>query len=181
MVLWIDADSCPRAARDLVCKTGKRLGLPVRFVANHPIPGTDGLPFEMVLTEASADAADDYIVENSEPGDLVVTRDIPLAKRLVDRSIPVINDRGVVYTERNINERLSMRNLMLDLYKNGIAPDRTGTYGKKELNEFANALDREVQRLARAARNAARNAARSAARNAAGDSTGDEPYIPPGP
>jgi uncharacterized protein YaiI (UPF0178 family) len=78
-----------------------------------------------------------------------------------------------VYTERNINERLSMRNLMLDLYQNGIALDRTGTYGKKELNEFANALDREVQRLARAARSATREAAR--------DSTGDETYIPPGP
>lgn len=160
MVLWVDADSCPRAARDLVCKTGKRLGLPVRFVANHPIPGAEGLPFEMVLTNASPDAADDYIVESSEPGDLVVTRDIPLAKRLVDRSIPVINDRGVVYTERNINERLSMRNLMLDLYQSGIAPDRTGTYGKKELNEFANALDREVQRLARASLVAGRAAGR---------------------
>jgi Uncharacterized protein conserved in bacteria len=101
----------------------------------------------MILADATPDAADDYIVENADPEDLVVTRDIPLAKRLVDRGIRVINDRGNVYTENNINERLMVRNLMLELYNNGITPDRTGVFGKKELQEFANALDREITKM----------------------------------
>ena len=147
MIIWIDADSCPRQVRDLICKTGIRLNLTVNFVANRPIPMNESVLFHMILADSSPDAADDYIVEHAESGDLVITRDIPLAKRLVDRGIRVINDRGNVYTEININERLSMRNLMLDLYNNGIYPEKTGQFGKKELQEFANALDREITKL----------------------------------
>jgi uncharacterized protein len=147
MIIWVDADSCPRQVRELICRTGQRLSLPVKFVANRkiPIPGTD--LFEMILADASPDAADDYIVEHADACDLVITRDIPLAKRLVDRSLMVLNDRGTVYTERNINERLSVRNLMLELYNSGITPDKTGQFGKKELQNFANALDREITKM----------------------------------
>ena len=147
MIIWIDADSCPRQVRDLICKTGIRLNLVINFVANRPIPMPESTLFHMIQADSTPDAADDYIVEHSETGDLVITRDIPLAKRLVDRGIRVINDRGNVYTEININERLSMRNLMLDLYNNGIYPEKTGQFGKKELQEFANALDREITKL----------------------------------
>ncbi len=147
MKLWVDADSCPRPVRDLVLKTGKRRTLPVHFVANRSIPGLSDHPFSMTVADATPDAADDYIVEHSASVDLVITRDIPLAKRLVDKGIAVINDRGNVYTERNIGERLATRNLMLELYNNGIYPERTGTFGKKELQDFANALDREITRL----------------------------------
>ena len=106
----------------------------------------------MTIADSSPDAADDYIVENISAGDMAITRDIPLAKRLVIAGIRVLNDRGIVYTEENINERLSIRNLMLDLHNNGIAPERTSQYGKKELQNFANALDREITRLLKTAK-----------------------------
>lgn len=154
MIIWIDADSCPRQVRDLICKTGTRLNLVINFVANRPIPMPESALFHMIQADSTPDAADDYIVEHVETGDLVITRDIPLAKRLVDQGIRVINDRGNVYTEININERLSMRNLMLDLYNNGIYPEKTGQFGKKELQEFANALDREITKLGKKTGNA---------------------------
>lgn len=147
MILWVDADSCPRQVRDLILKTGKRRGLTVRFVANRSIPGSSEFPFEMIIADSAPDAADDYIVEHAQALDLVITRDIPLAKRLVDAAVCVMNDRGNVYTETNINERLALRNLMLELYNNGITPDKTGTFGKKEMQDFANALDREITRI----------------------------------
>lgn len=149
MILWIDADSCPRPVRDLVCRASSRLDLPLYFVANRNIPGPDSPLFRMILADSRPDAADDYIVEHAASRDLVITRDIPLAKRLVERRISVINDRGVAYTEKNIDERLSMRNFMMELYNNGMAPDKIGTYGRKELQDFANALDREITRLSR--------------------------------
>lgn len=149
MTLWVDADSCPRQVRDLVLKTGCRRKLPVRFVANRPIPAPTEYPFEMTVADTTPDAADDYIVEHAEALDLVITRDIPLAKRLVDAHVAVINDRGNVYTETNINERLAMRNLMLELFNNGITPEKTGSFGKKEIQDFANALDREITRLSK--------------------------------
>jgi len=147
MIIWIDADSCPRQVRDLVCRTGLRLKLRVQYVANHPIPIPEGPLFVMSIADNTPDAADDYIVEHASGNDLVITRDIPLAKRLVDKNLRVINDRGTVYTEKNINERLSMRNLMFDLYNSGIYPEKTGQFGKKEIQDFANALDREIHKL----------------------------------
>lgn len=149
MIIWIDADSCPKQVRDLICRTGLRLHIKVQFVANHPIPIPQHSLFEMILADAGPDEADDYIVTHAIGSDLVITRDIPFAKRLVDNNIRVINDRGTVYTEKNINERLSMRNLMYDLYNNGIFPERTTQFGKKEIQEFANALDRELNKLIR--------------------------------
>jgi len=153
MILWIDADSCPRQVRDLVCRAGIRLSLQVNFVANHKIPFTAHALHKMIISDSSPDAADDYIVEHAQGFDLVITRDIPFAKRLVDKQIRVINYRGTVYTEKNINERLSMRNLMLDLFNNGITPEKTGQFGKKELQDFANALDREITKLLKQAEN----------------------------
>lgn len=147
MIIWIDADSCPRPVREIICRTSIRLSLPLYFVANRTIPFPENDLFKMILADSSPDAADDYIVENAIATDLVITRDIPLAKRLVDNEILVLNDRGTVYTNNNINERLSVRNLMLDLYKMGISPQKTGQFGKKELQDFSNALDREITRM----------------------------------
>jgi len=147
MKIWIDADSCPRQVREITCRASTRLSIPILFVANRKIPFPPIPNAEMIIADDSPDAADDYIVEHAEYPDLVITRDIPLAKRLVDKQIPVINDRGTVYTERNINDRLSSRNLMLELYQIGITPEKTKQFGKKELQDFANALDRELTRL----------------------------------
>lgn len=149
MTIWVDADSCPVPVRELICRSGKRLSLPVVYVANRDIPRDDDYPVTMVLADSTPDAADDHIVEHAVYGDLVITRDIPLANRLVDNNIRVINDRGTVYTPENISERLSMRNFMLELYSNGMSPEKIGQFGKRELNAFANALDRELTRLVR--------------------------------
>lgn len=149
MTIWVDADSCPVPVRELICRAGKRLSLPVVYVANRDIPRPDDHPVTMILADSSPDAADDHIVAHASQGDLVITRDIPLANRLVDNNIRVINDRGIVYTSENVSERLSMRNFMLELYSNGLSPERTGQFGKRELNAFANALDREITRLIR--------------------------------
>ena len=147
MIIWIDADSCPRQVREQIFRTGQRLQIPVYLVANHPIPCPTSELVRMILTEPTPDAADDYIVAHVSDIDMVITRDIPFAKRLVDKHISVINDRGIVYTEKNIDERLSLRNFMLELYNNGLAPERTAQYGRKELQKFSNALDRELTRM----------------------------------
>lgn len=149
--IWIDADSCPVQVRDLTVRFALRLNIPVKFVANHDIPFKKNELFEMIVCEAEQDAADNYIVENSDANDLVITRDIPLASRLVDRKICVINDRGCVFTEANIAEKLATRNLHYMLMENGTLSEtrRTGSFGKKELNLFANSLDRELQKKLR--------------------------------
>ncbi|MDR1443332.1 MAG: DUF188 domain-containing protein, partial [Treponema sp.] len=144
MKILVDADSCPRAARELVLRAAKRCGLTAIFAANHPIPGLEDV---MELCPPGEGTADDRIVNLARRGDLAVTRDIPLANRLVEQDIAVMDDRGNVYSRENIRERLSLRNFMVDLANSGLAPERSSSYGKREIQAMANSLDRILTRL----------------------------------
>ena len=145
MTLWVDADSCPRPIRDIVCRAGRRLAVPVVFAANRAVACPKDVT--MVILPQEKDAADNYIAKNAVAGDLVVTRDIPLAKRLVDLNLAVINDRGTLYTRENIAERLSIRNFMLELCNSGLKPETAQRFGAKDIKAFADTFDRTLSRL----------------------------------
>jgi uncharacterized protein len=145
MKILVDADSCPKPARDLVLRRAVKLNIRIIFAANRPIPDAAGA--EMEICPAGDNAADDRIVELSEPGDIALTRDVPLAKRLVEKDVNVLDDRGRVFTKNNINELLSLRNFTVGLADNGLEFERTATYGKKELKTFADSLDRILTKL----------------------------------
>jgi uncharacterized protein len=145
MKILVDADSCPKPARDLVLRRAVKLSIRIIFAANRPIPDADGA--QMEICPSSENAADDRIVELSEDGDIALTRDVPLAKRLVEKGINVLDDRGRVFTKNNINELLSLRNFTVGLADNGLEFERTATYGKKELKTFADSLDRILTKL----------------------------------
>lgn len=152
VTLWVDADSCPARVRVLVARAAARLGCVARFVANRPIPLVQSPHCIMVETQPVDQAADRHIIAYARAGDLVVTRDIVLAKAIVDARISVINDRGDVYTEENIRERLSVRNFMYDLRGQGLAPETTSPFGRRDAARFADSLDRETAKLLRLAR-----------------------------
>jgi uncharacterized protein YaiI (UPF0178 family) len=103
----------------------------------------------MELCPPGENSADNRIVELAMPGDLAVTRDIPLANRLVEAGVCVIDDRGRLYTRENIRERLSLRNFMVGLAENGLGMERSNSYGKKELKAMADSLDQVLMRLIR--------------------------------
>jgi uncharacterized protein YaiI (UPF0178 family) len=148
MKIFVDADSCPKPVRDLVQRAAKRTGAAAVFAANRPIPGIgDG---EMWICLPEDDAADDLIAGRAGPGDIVVTRDIPLAARLVKAGVAVLDDRGRIHTAENIGERFSIRNFTVGLAENGLDFNREANYGKKELKAFADSLDRLITRLSRA-------------------------------
>jgi uncharacterized protein YaiI (UPF0178 family) len=147
MKILVDADSCPREARELVLRRAARLGIQAVFAANRPIPGITGKWAVMEICPASTNAADDRIAELASPGDLVISRDVPLAQRMVQAGIAIINDRGREYTRENIREMLSLRNFAVGLAENGLGVERIAAYGKKELKAFADTLDRILTRL----------------------------------
>lgn len=152
MTLHIDGDSCPRKVRDLAARAGLREAVLVVCYANRPIPFDREYPVEMVLVEPVEGAADRALVARAVPGDLALTRDIPLAAELVDREIAVLNDRGALYTRENIRERLSVRDFMAGLNAAGLKPESTAQYGKREWNEFTRTFDREFTKLVRQSR-----------------------------
>lgn len=148
--VWVDADSCPIPVKDIIFRFCKRLSLKLIFVANHQIPMPKSELFKMIVCDATPDAADNYIVENALPNDIVITRDIPMASRLLDKNITTINDRGLLFTSENIKEKLSLRNFNKELYDNGILSEKTSTFSKKDVNNFANCFDREIQKKLKA-------------------------------
>jgi len=147
MKIFVDADSCPRDARELTLRTARRRGIPAVFAANRPVPGIIGENVTMEICPSGDNSADDRIVELAEPGDLAISRDIALAKRLLEKDVAVIDDRGRVFSRDNINELLSLRNFTVGLAENGLGVERTANYGKKERKTFADSLDRILVKL----------------------------------
>lgn len=141
MNIFVDADSCPAPIRPIIEKAAERREIAAVFVANRPIPVKKSCLISFVLTGKEEGATDEWIVEHVQPGDLVITRDIPLAARLLQKQAAVINDRGFRFTAENINSRLSERNIMKEFYSVGLAVQGAKSYGKKEVFEFANCFD----------------------------------------
>lgn len=150
MRIWVDADSCPRAVRDIIQKASKRLSIEAHFAANKPVSGLEGPLSHYHLCPEGPNAADDFIVQEARPGDLAVSRDIPLATRLIEAGVAVIDDRGQEFSKDNIREKLSLRDFNVGLAMDGLGAPRTRSWGPKELKSFANAFDRSLARLLKA-------------------------------
>ena len=104
----------------------------------------------MRVTEGP-DVADAFIVEASARGDLCVTADIPLAARLVDQGLIVIDPRGALYSTASIGERLSIRDFMAGLRDAGVQTGGPPPFSYKAKQRFASTLDRELTRAVRSA------------------------------
>lgn len=147
MKILVDADSCPQPVREIIARAAVKRGVKAVFAANRQIPLPEADLVEMVVVEKGEGVADRWIIDQAESGDLAVTRDIPLAAELVEKQIVVINDRGAHFTPENIRERLSIRNLMKDFREAGIMPEKESSFGRREIQQFAAAFDRELTRL----------------------------------
>ena len=119
MKIFVDADSCPRQAREMILRFSSRLGIETVFVANRAIPGLPETAV-MELCPPEDGAADDRIVLLALPEDLVITRDLPLAERLVEKSVKVMDDRGRIFTQENIRQLRSLRDFTVSLAEKGL-------------------------------------------------------------
>ena len=150
MKLWIDADAAPRDVKEIVYRTARRLKIETVLVANQPLSTPLDHPFvTAVRVQGGPDVADLYIADKAEPGDVAVTADIPLAARLVEKGVTVIDPRGQEHTEENVGERLAVRDFMDDLRGAGVQTFGPRPYGPKDRQAFAAALDRLLTRRLR--------------------------------
>ena len=150
MTLWIDADAAPRDVKDIVFGAAKRLGIETVLVSNARLSLPRHHPtVRAVVVEGGPDVADKHIVDQARPGDVAVTADIPLAAKLVEGLVVVIDPRGREYSESNIAERLSVRDFMDGLRGSGVETGGPRPYGPRDRQAFANTLDRVLTRLGR--------------------------------
>jgi len=145
--IWVDADACPRAVKEILFRAAKRLELNLTLVANQPIPVAKSPYINAVQVGAGFDVADDYIVQQARSGDLAITADIPLASDLIAKGCHVINPRGELYTVDTIRERLNMRDFMDTLRGSGIDTGGPPAFNQTDRRNFANQLDRLLVRM----------------------------------
>lgn len=142
MHIWVDADACPKVIKEILFRAAERIGCPLTLVANQPLATPPSRLIRAVQVSAGFDVADNHIVQQANPGDLVVTADIPLAAELVDKGVAALNPRGELYTRENVRERLNMRDFMDTLRGSGIQSGGPPPLNHGDRQAFANALDR---------------------------------------
>lgn len=142
--IWIDADACPKAVKEIVFKTSHRLKIRVILVANdyQMIPQSDLI--RLIIVDKGFDAADEHIIDQVEIHDIVITADIPLAAAVLKKKAIALNPRGEIYTESNICSILSVRDLMKELRDAGSITGGPAQFGPKDVKRFADSLNRLV-------------------------------------
>ncbi len=142
MRIWVDADACPVVIKDILYRAAQRTGTAMTLVANRPLRVPHSSLIDTLLVAAGADVADQAIVERVEPGDLVISEDIPLAAQVVEKGAVVLSPHGEMLTADNVRARLSVRNFMDELRSGGVQTGGPAAFNKKDRENFANALDR---------------------------------------
>ena len=149
MKILVDADACPGAIKDILYRAAERSRLQMTLVANQPLR-TPPSPFiRSVQVPRGFDVADDEIARRVEPGDLVITADIPLAAQVIEKGGHAIDPRGELYSTENIRERLAMRDFMDGLRASGVATGGPAPLAPSDRQRFANQLDGLLARLGR--------------------------------
>ena len=149
MQIWVDADACPNVIKEILFRVAERARIMVTLVANQPVPVPRMQYVRAVQVAQGFDIADNEIVRRCEPGDLVVTADIPLAAEVIAKGATALNPRGELYTTENVKARLNMRDFMDTMRSSGIHTGGPPALNQRDRQAFANALDRFIARVGR--------------------------------
>ena len=144
MQIWVDADACPGAVKEILYRAAARHGLPLTLVANQWLRVPPSPYIRSIQVARGFDVADSHIVDQVVPGDLVITADIPLAALVIDKQAIALNPRGELYGAENIRQLLDMRNFMDSLRSTGVATGGPPAFSHADRQCFANQLDRLI-------------------------------------
>ena len=141
MKIWVDADACPNVVKEILFRAANRVGVAVTLVANQFIRVPPSPHIKSIQVESGFDVADNYIVQQAEPGDLVITADIPLADEVITKGAHALNPRGEMYTIDTIKQRLQMRDFMETMRSSGVQTGGPAPLSQADRQNFANKLD----------------------------------------
>ena len=140
--IWVDADACPAAIKEVLFRAADREQVHVTLVANQWLRTPPSRFVRAIQVPGGFDVADAEIVERVSAGDLVVTQDIPLAALVIEKGALAVHPRGELYTPDTIAQRLSMRNFMDELRGSGVDTGGPAAFHARDKQAFANQLDR---------------------------------------
>ncbi|NKI67788.1 YaiI/YqxD family protein [Collimonas pratensis] len=146
MQIWVDGDACPYVIKEILFRVAERLQITVTLVANKLLRVPPSRFIKALQVPAGFDVADNEIVRLLQPGDLVITADIPLAADVLAKGGKALNPRGEFYTEDNIQQHLTMRNFMEELRGSGVETGGPTTFSQSDRHLFASQLDQFLQK-----------------------------------
>jgi uncharacterized protein YaiI (UPF0178 family) len=150
MHIYVDADACPVKAE--VYKVARRYAIPVKVVANAPMRVPEDELVELVVVKGGFDAADDWIAARAGAGDIVITTDIPLAERCLQRAARVLGPKGQEFSEGSIGEALATRALLEMLRQSGEFGRGPAPFQNADRSRFLSKLDELVHAVRRSSR-----------------------------
>ncbi len=148
MHIWIDADACPAVIKDILYRAAQRTRCPMTLVANRMLRTPPSKYIRALQVPRGIDVADSHIVRELQPGDLVITADIPLAADVIAKGGHALNPRGEFYTTETIQERLALRNYLDELRGTGVRTGGPEALDITDRKRFADQLDRFLTRQA---------------------------------
>ncbi|MBD2158919.1 YaiI/YqxD family protein [Leptolyngbya sp. FACHB-16] len=146
MQIWVDADACPNVIKEILFRAAKRVEINIILVANQELQVPASPYINVVQVRSGLDVADNYIVQQLQPGDLVITADIPLAAKAIEKGAYALNPRGEFYDQGNIRERLSLRDFLDELRSGGMDTGGPPPFNQRDREAFANQLDRFLRK-----------------------------------
>jgi uncharacterized protein YaiI (UPF0178 family) len=141
MHIYADADALPNAIKEILFRAAMRRHIGLTLVANKTLYIPESEFIATIRVGQGFDVVDAAIVELVAPGDLVITADIPLAAKVVEKDAHALNPRGELYTKDNIQSRLTMRNLLYELRDSGVVTGGPAPLNNRDREAFANQLD----------------------------------------
>ena len=146
MKLFIDGDAFPNLLKAIVLRAIEKQKIDTIVIANKKINIGTSNHIKYIIVNQGADEADDKIVEMLNENDLVITADIPLANRTIEKSAHAIDHRGAMYTQDNIKQYLAIRNLMQEIRDSGEITKGPAPFNQKDAQQFANSLNSFLQK-----------------------------------
>jgi uncharacterized protein len=147
LAIYVDADGCP--VKNEVYRVARRYALQVTLVANSWMRIPEDERITLVVVGDHLDAADDWIVEHVAQGDIVITGDIPLAWRCLEKGAAVLGLKGRPFTEDNIGGVLATRDLLAQLREEGERTRGPAPFEKQDRARFLQALDQMIHAVRR--------------------------------
>lgn len=142
MQIWVDADAAPRVVKEMLFRASERSGVLVTLVANQWLKVPSLQTIEMKVVGQGFDVADEFIAENVEANDLVITSDIPLAAAVVEKGAFVLEPRGDVIDEANAQSRLKMRDFLETMRESGVMTGGPKPISDRDKRKFAAVLEK---------------------------------------
>lgn len=147
-IIYIDADACP--VKEEVYRVARRYEMRVLVVARAFMRTPADALIELVERDGFG-VVDEWIAEQADQGDIVITADIPLAARCLAKDARVIDPRGNPFSETDIGTALAMRELMAELRLDGTVTGGPPPMTPKDRSRFLSKLDEAVNAVRRSA------------------------------